>query len=427
MAWLSNRFVRLWLLVLVALGVSVWLLGCAATGANTQAWAQTTPNGMRLFRICRRHPHVDPNARYWYDVGDGTPRTTFLSLDELLESREAKAVYIHDANAPSESRKLLGIAFQHLPCDKPPPPPPEKKLAAKEKEDGEQKDEAHRAEPPKSRPKLLPRPIARPPERERCTAYREPGQTRQRRGTGSRTCTRILVKRPGGEPAVAENRPRPVEAPAPKDPSEVQPGEVWRYEEWSQTPEETARLERAYECLAGVCHARHQNFQPKGGKKPAGKHHGQSLSTGSGSGGGAGAPQPAPKSTVKTRTKPVGKPNGGKPNGGAAGQAGNGSAADPPPQAKPKRGGENPAAARGREVHKEFTKKVEAKQGEGWVPEPIVRTTDGRILKPDALTPRGNPIELKPNTPTGKAAGKHQMKKYEDATQKRGRVIYYDP
>jgi len=116
------RFVRLGILVLFASCVSAWLLGCAATSAHTQAWAQTTPNGMRLFRICRRHPHVDPNARYWYGVGDGTPRTTFLPLDELLEGREAKAVYIHDPHAPSESRKLLGIAFQHLPCDKPPPP-----------------------------------------------------------------------------------------------------------------------------------------------------------------------------------------------------------------------------------------------------------------------------------------------------------------
>ncbi|MDC0747623.1 HNH endonuclease [Polyangium mundeleinium] len=315
MAWLSNRFVRFWLLVLVAFGVSAWLLGCAATGAHTQAWAQTMPNGMRLFRICRRHPHVDPNARYWYDAGDGTPRTTFLSLDELLQGREAKAVFLLDTQAPSESRKLLGIAFQHLPCEKPPPPPPEK-VAAKEKEDGEQKDEAHRAEPPMSRPKPLPRPIARPPER--CAAYREPGQTRQRGGAGSRTCTRILVKRPGEEPAVAESRPRPVEAPVPIDPSQVPPGEVRVYEDWRQTPEETALLGRAQECLTGACHARHKNFQPKGGKKSAGKHHGQSLSMGSGSGGGAGAPRPAPKSTVKTTTKTT----VAKPNGAAAGQAG---------------------------------------------------------------------------------------------------------
>ncbi|MDC0740009.1 hypothetical protein [Polyangium mundeleinium] len=302
------------------------------------------------------------------------------------------------------------------------PPPPEK-LAATEKEDGEKKGEAGRAEPPTSRRKSLPRPIARPSERERCAAYREPGQTRQRGGAGSRTCTRILVKRPGGEPAVAENRPRPVEAPAPvpKDPSEVQPGEVWRYEDWSQTPEETARLDRAQECLTGACHARHKNFQPKDKKKPAGTHHGQSLSTGSGSAGGASTPQPAAKSTVKTRTKPV-----GKPNGGAAGQGGSGSAADPPPQAKPKRGGENPAAARGRQVHKEFTEKVEAKKGEGWDPRPSIKK-DGKELRPDALTPNGNPIELKPNTPTGKEAGKRQMKKYEEAFRKKGRVIYYEP
>ncbi|HVK64291.1 MAG TPA: hypothetical protein VM694_07450, partial [Polyangium sp.] len=98
-----------------------------------------------------------------------------------------------------------------------------------------------------------------------------------------------------------------------------------------------------------------------------------------------------------------------------------------PPQAKPKRGGETPAAARGRQVHKEFTEKVEAKQGEGWRANPTIRTPDGKVLRPDAITPNKNPIELKPNTPTGKAAGKRQIKKYEAVTGKRGRVIYYDP
>ncbi|TKC99260.1 hypothetical protein E8A74_38210, partial [Polyangium fumosum] len=248
--------------------------------------------------------------------------------------------------------------------------------------------------------------------------YREPGQTRRRGGTGAGVCTRVLVHRARTEQVVAENQPRPVEAPAPvpKDPSEVRPGEVWRYETWSQTPEELARLDRAYECLQGVCHARHKNFQPKDPKKPAGKHNGQSLSTGSGS------PQPAPKSTVKTRTKP-----NGKPNGGAAGQGGKGSAADTPPPAKPKRGGETPATKRGREVHKEFKKKVEEKEAKGWRAEKRIMGPDGKYVVPDALTPKRNPIELKPNTPTGIEAGKRQIKKYEAATGKKGRVIYYDP
>ncbi|TKD08652.1 hypothetical protein [Polyangium fumosum] len=94
------RFFRLGLLVLGVFCVSAWLLGCGATPAHTQTWAQATPSGKRLFRICRRHPQVDPNARYWYDRGDGTPRTTSLPLDALLESREAKAIFILDARCP---------------------------------------------------------------------------------------------------------------------------------------------------------------------------------------------------------------------------------------------------------------------------------------------------------------------------------------
>jgi hypothetical protein len=48
-------------------------------------------------------------------------------------------------------------------------------------------------------------------------------------------------------------------------------------------------------------------------------------------------------------------------------------------------------------------------------------------LRPDALTPKGHPLELKPNTPSGRAAGKRQMEKYEAAARAKGRVLYYDP
>ncbi len=79
-------------------------------------------------------------------------------------------------------------------------------------------------------------------------------------------------------------------------------------------------------------------------------------------------------------------------------------------------------------MHEEFKKKVEAKESQGWNARPTLEDKiTGKKLHPDALTPKGNPIELKPNTPSGRQAGKRQMKKYEDATDKKGRVIYYDP
>ena len=50
----------------------------------------------------------------------------------------------------------------------------------------------------------------------------------------------------------------------------------------------------------------------------------------------------------------------------------------------------------------------------------------GRIVYPDAITPNGRPIEIKPRTPTGVAAGESQLPLYEWLLGKSGRVIYYD-
>jgi RHS repeat-associated protein len=90
------------------------------------------------------------------------------------------------------------------------------------------------------------------------------------------------------------------------------------------------------------------------------------------------------------------------------------------------RGMNNPkvreAARRGREAHIEFAEKV--RQKPGWQSNPMVRSADGRRLFPDALTPSGRPIELKPNTITGRLRGQRQLRKYEQATGKRGRLIF---
>jgi hypothetical protein len=49
------------------------------------------------------------------------------------------------------------------------------------------------------------------------------------------------------------------------------------------------------------------------------------------------------------------------------------------------------------------------------------------VLKPDSLDLKGRPVELKPATPSGRAAGAAAIKKYKAATNSNGRVIYYDP
>lgn len=83
------------------------------------------------------------------------------------------------------------------------------------------------------------------------------------------------------------------------------------------------------------------------------------------------------------------------------------------------------AAARGKEAHKEFAEKI--KQKPGWQSEKTIIGPNGEKLRPDALTPSGRPVELKPNTPSGRRQGTKQIEKYKEATGTNGRVIYYDP
>jgi RHS repeat-associated protein len=93
---------------------------------------------------------------------------------------------------------------------------------------------------------------------------------------------------------------------------------------------------------------------------------------------------------------------------------------------KPKPPGENAAAKAGREAHAEFAETVKKKPG--WQSQPSVKDpVTGKVVKPDARSPSGKPVELKPKTESGKAKGKTQLKQQERATGKKGRVVYYDP
>ena len=96
------------------------------------------------------------------------------------------------------------------------------------------------------------------------------------------------------------------------------------------------------------------------------------------------------------------------------------------------RGAANPevraAIEKGKRAHDKFKAKVEAKRGKGWDPNPRIKDPDtGRYVIPDALSPSGRPVELKPNTPSGRRQGRRQLRKYERVTGKKGRVVYYDP
>lgn len=98
-----------------------------------------------------------------------------------------------------------------------------------------------------------------------------------------------------------------------------------------------------------------------------------------------------------------------------------------------RRVGDNWATRKGRRAHAAFKAKVQAK--DGWDPEPAVKRPGQRPLRPDAGTPVRNPedpneryyVELKPDTPSGRARGASAIKRYKAASGNRGRVVYYDP
>ena len=87
-------------------------------------------------------------------------------------------------------------------------------------------------------------------------------------------------------------------------------------------------------------------------------------------------------------------------------------------------GGDSAAAAAGREAHAAFDEVVRNKPG--WQSQPRLVGPDGRTHIPDALSPSGRPVELKPRTQSGERAGRRQLKRYEAVSGRKGRVVYYD-
>jgi hypothetical protein len=93
--------------------------------------------------------------------------------------------------------------------------------------------------------------------------------------------------------------------------------------------------------------------------------------------------------------------------------------------------GDNWATRAGRRAHDWLEQRLLGKEGWDYEPKP----PNGSPLRPDVGTPQRNAadpadryyLELKPNTPTGRAAAARAVKKYKDATGRPVRPIYYDP
>jgi RHS repeat-associated protein len=90
-----------------------------------------------------------------------------------------------------------------------------------------------------------------------------------------------------------------------------------------------------------------------------------------------------------------------------------------------KRGGESAEAAAGRQAHRELAGRVVQKPG--WRSEPRMTGRDGKSYRPDVRTPRERHLELKPDTPSGRASGARQARTYTNQLGGRTRVIYYKP
>ena len=95
-------------------------------------------------------------------------------------------------------------------------------------------------------------------------------------------------------------------------------------------------------------------------------------------------------------------------------------------------GMQNPVVAeaveKGDIAHRILQERMRAK---GWLVDRadtgVIDPTTGEMVYPDAVTPTGHPVEIKPRTPTGVAQGESQLPKYERGWGKNGRVVYYDP
>lgn len=95
--------------------------------------------------------------------------------------------------------------------------------------------------------------------------------------------------------------------------------------------------------------------------------------------------------------------------------------------------GDNWSTRIGRRAHAVFKTRVEAK--EGWKSEPKIDRPGQRPLRPDGGAPQRNPedlekrffLELKPDTPTGRAAAARAVRRYKVASGQRTRAIFYDP
>jgi hypothetical protein len=94
--------------------------------------------------------------------------------------------------------------------------------------------------------------------------------------------------------------------------------------------------------------------------------------------------------------------------------------------------GDNWATRAGRRAHAAMKERLAQKPG--WQYEPKLPREGQRPLKPDIGTPKRNPIdptkrkyiELKPDSPSGRAAGARALQRYREVTNDPVRLLFYN-
>lgn len=88
------------------------------------------------------------------------------------------------------------------------------------------------------------------------------------------------------------------------------------------------------------------------------------------------------------------------------------------------RGGNTPAVQQGKSEHKTFRQDMKDSGRRTEVRMSNIETKQG--ARPDAVTKSGRPVELKPDTASGRKAMENQLNRYENTMNKRGVGVYYD-
>jgi hypothetical protein len=265
--------------------------------------------------VCARPWIIPKRLTTWALSGSGTLVWEAWMVEVVRERIGPSHVWVLDANAPEDSVQSLPIPYNEMKCPKRLPPrvaPPKKPVEARKAEEKKRAAAPKEVDKPVAVEEAPPKSTPKPPRQEEAhrtqarTVVRQVGRSEEApadlradaprwRGTVVTTVTRVARRDPacsaepgqvrrragsgapcsgGAKVTLAPSRPVVMEAeePAPIPPPRPVDGPL---ADWKVNEPDVKGLspERAAECVANLCHARHPNFVPNG-KDGSGKKGG---------------------------------------------------------------------------------------------------------------------------------------------------------